>query len=201
MANTSAPLSEVGIANMAAALLAEYPIPSLDHDSPLGRFMAREFGYVRNEMLEAYPWHFAKSRALLPVASTPPFGFLRAYNLPADCLRLLPIRYMGRHDGELYPYEVESNQVLTDYEMNGALPIHYIRRETDPTKFTPLFARALGSRLALLCAQRVTGKASYYQVCLEAYRSALLEAYNADSLSRGTPESQYNNEVLAVRGA
>lgn len=201
MADTSVPLSETAIANMAAALLAEYPIPSLDHDSPMGRFMAREFGYTRDELLEAYPWHFAKSRALLPVAGTPSFGWAYAYNIPSGCLRVLPLREFGAHNDVPIPYEVESGQILTDYIYNGSLPMHFIRRETNPTKFSPLFARTLANRLAMVAAQRVTGKASYFQVAREAYLSSWHEGTLSDSLGRGTPEQQYAGDVLAVRGA
>lgn len=205
MANTSALLSEVGIANMASGLLAEYPIESLDDDRPIGRFMAREFGYVRDEMLQVYPWHFAKKRALLPQASpAPAFGWAYAYTLPADCLRALPIRLGGQHNYDPVPHEVESGQVLTDYEYNGVLPVHYIWRVTDASKFPPLFARTMANRLAVIASQRITGKATYYQTARDAYLASMQEAVMADSLSRGTPESVYVRDglqtSLSVRG-
>lgn len=202
MADTSAPLSEVAIANMAGSLLNEYPLTSLDNDTPLGRFMAREFGYTRNELLQTYPWHFAKTRALLPALSAAPaFGWTYAYNVPADCLRLLPLRENGALNGEPILYELESGQILTNYaDTNGGLRVHYIRRETTPSKFPPLFARALANRLAVLAAQRVTGKSQYFQTALSAYTLTLQEAMLADSLERGTPETQYSDTVLSVRG-
>lgn len=202
VANTSAPLSEVAIASMACSLLAEYPLQSLDDDTPMARFMAREFGPVRDELLQIYPWHWAMSRAALPLANNPPdFGWTKAYNIPAGCLRLLPLRDGGTINGTPVPFELESGQVLTDYSYNGYLPIRYIRRETNPTKFSPLFARALANRLAMISAQRVTGKASYFQTTREAYMSSMQDARLSDSLERGTPESQYTSEVLSVRGA
>jgi len=52
MANTTAPLSEVAIASMAAGILDDYTIADLDENRPITRFMAREFGYVRDEVLQ-----------------------------------------------------------------------------------------------------------------------------------------------------
>lgn len=202
MVDTAAPISEVAIANMAVSLLNEYPVTSLDNDTPIGRFMAREFGYVRDELLQKYPWHFAKKRALLNQAGDPPaFGWTYAYNLPSDCLRLLPLRKDGKLDGVPILFELESRQILTDYtNSSSALPIHYIRKETAASKFPPLFARTLGNALALLASQRVTGKQSYFQTCMAAYTMTLEEAKLADSLERGTPERVYTEEVLSVRG-
>jgi hypothetical protein len=47
----------------------------------------------------------------------------------------------------------------------------------------------------------VTGKNAYYQTAVDAYNTAMWEAKLADSLERGTPESQYTNAILDVRGA
>ncbi len=202
MANTSAPLSEVGIANMAAELLSDHGMATLDENTPLGRFMQRNFGYVRDEMLQAYPWHFAKTRKILPVDNAAPaFGYSYSYTLPTDCLKLLPLRCGGLHNGTPIPYELESGKILTNGDGNTSLKIHYIRRETDCSKFSPLFARAFGCRLALIASVRVTGKSNYYDRCLLAYQDSMFLAAQQDSLERGTPESQYDSEVLAVRGA
>jgi hypothetical protein len=192
MANTSAPLSEVGIANMCAAVLDDFPLNSLDDDTNLGRYLGREFGYVRDELLESYPWHFAKTRALLPETTAPAFGWDAAYNLPADCLRLLPLRENGEHEGCLIPYEVEASPVNDGRQVlcnvTGGLKIHYIKRLTNAAKFSPTFARALGSRLAMYASTRVTGKTSYFEKAQSSYMMALDEAYRVDSLTRGTPE-------------
>jgi hypothetical protein len=204
VANTSAPLTESGIASMAASMLDDFHITSLDDDSTLGRFMAREFGYVRDEVLESYPWHFAKSRKLLaPTPTTSDdFGWSYKYQTPTDCLRLMPIRDHGTFNAPPVPFEWESGHILTNMPPSymGGLPIHYIRRETNPTKFTPLFARLLATKLSMLAATRVTGKASYYDKMTNAYRAAMQEAVMSDTLSRGPAEDQYGDTALNVRG-
>lgn len=206
MANTSAPLSETAIATMAAGLLDEYHISDLDDDHPMARFMAREFGYVRDEFLQLYPWHFATTRASLPeVLPAPAFGWLRAFQRPHDCIRMLPLRVGGFKDGPEVPHEVESGRVLTDAV--APLLVRYVKREIDLTKWSPLAARALACRLAMFAATRVTGKTGYYQKAQQAYQEALTLAMHADSLERGPSEyvlsghgTSVQETVMSVRG-
>lgn len=196
--STTAPLSEIAIANFAIDVLDEAPLTSFSDNTPFGRFAAREYGYVRDEVYTLHPWADVKTRAILsPASDAPAFGYTYAYNLPADCLRLLPLREDGLYDGEPIVHEVESRQILTNY--GPSLKVHYCRRETNAAKLSPLLARAIGARLALLACTRITGKASYYEKAKEGWSSAMFEAQHVDSLSRGTPESQYRNSVTAVR--
>ncbi len=187
MADTSAPLSEVAVATMAANLLDDYRIASLDDDTPLSRFMAREFGYVRDECLQSYPWHFAVKRAALPVDNeAPAFGWTYRYTVPSDCIRLLPLRKDGAWRGDEVPYELESRKILCD--VSAPLKIRYIRRVTNIAEWSPLAARAFATRLALYSATRVTGKNTYYQKCFQALKDVMWEATQNDSLERGTNE-------------
>lgn len=199
MADTSAPLSEVAIANMAATALDERFITSLDQGTTLATFVASQFGYVRDEMLRVYPWAFAKKRAALaadPVA--PEFGYRYQYRLPADCLRLLPVRTGGRVDGAPVEYELESGFILTNEP--APLRVRYIRRVVVPTEFDALFARAMGMKLALLAAHRVTGKASYMDRVSGMLAQAMSDAFLVDSQESGTVGTVNNgmDNVLAT---
>lgn len=201
MANTLAPLSEVGIASMAAGLLDDYHIASLDEDRPIVRFMAREFGYVRDEILQSYPWHFAKTRAVLaPESDAPAFGYSYSYVIPTDCVRLLALRYNGNHNGGDVLYEVESGKILCN--VSSSLNVIYIKRESNVAKWSPLAARAFAARLAMYAATRVTGKMQYFQKAQAEFQAVMFEARVADSLERGTPEStDYKLNSLTVRGS
>jgi hypothetical protein len=199
MANTLAPLSEVAVANMAVTTLDDTALTSLDDPSAIGRFMAREYGFVRDELLRAFPWPFAKARVLLPALNeAPAFGYKYQYQLPADCLRVLPLRGEGEHNHLPIKFEVEGRKLLTD--AGPALKLIYIRRVSNAAEFDPLFARALGQLLALMAAQRVTGKAAYFEKAQALYASALSVAYQVASLEGGTPESQNRSDIINVRG-
>lgn len=205
MANTSAPLSEVAVANMAATALDERYITSLDQETTFARFVAANFGYVRDEVLRMYPWAFAMKRAALPAsAETPAFGYKYSYPVPTDCLRVLPLRCNGLLNGAPIKYEYESRALLTDAE--APLLVRYIRRVTNPAEFDPLFARVFGLHIAYLAANRVTGKTSFMDRIGRALLQALQEAKHVDSLERGTQEDQHGPDndlanVLSIRGA
>jgi hypothetical protein len=204
MANTTVPLSEVGVASMAAGLLDDFHLVDLDSDRPIARFMAREFGYTRDEVLQSYPWHPAITRAQIDaVATAPAFGWSYAYNLPDDCLFLHPLRDGGYLDGAPIRFEVESRQILTD--KSGPLNIRYTKKLTQISKWSPLMARVLAARLAIYASVRVTGKMQYFDKAQMEYNRAFFEATNADSRERGTVEGYavaggYGQDVFTVRG-
>lgn len=203
MANTTAPLSEIAVANFAATILDDIRLSSLDDPSPLGRFMADNFGFCRDEVLRAFPWPFAKKRAQLAEDGQgllPLFGWSYSYTLPSDCLRILELRCDGYHDMPYKPaYEVEGRQVLCN--VSGPLPAVYIRRVTNMAEWDPLAARVLGAYLAQLASQRVTGKTSYYEKATQALELARFHASHVASLEGGTPESQLRDDIFNVRAA
>lgn len=201
MANTSAPYSEAMIASAAASLLDDLRLSSLDEETPLARFMAREFGLVRDELLRIYPWVFARKRALLsPLVTAPPFGWNYAYQLPTDYIRSGTQTDTGRKDGNEVPHEIEGRILYTNKA--GAFPLKYIRRETDPAVFDPLFARALAAKLASYAATKVTGKMQYYQKAAGEFAQTMQMAAVADSLSEGTAGSYSSGHesALGARG-
>jgi hypothetical protein len=193
------PLSEVAIANFAVTTLDESALTTLDDGSALGRFMSREFGFVRDELLRTFPWNFAKRRKLVPaLASSPEFGYKYQYQMPEDCLRVLPLSCDGIHDNPPVKHEVEGRMILTD--LAAPLKLKYVAKVTNASEFDPLFARALGQLLALMAAHRVTGKTAYVTKAEGLYREALFNAFHVNSLESGTPESQYRSSILDVRG-
>lgn len=189
---------------MAAGILDDYHIDDLDADRPITRFMAREFGYVRDEVLQSYPWHVAQARASLAAsADAPAFGWTYAYVLPTDCLFLHPLRKDGLIDAPAIPYELEQGRVLTNE--SAPLLVRYTTRLTAISRWRPLMARALAARLAMYAATRVTGKMQYFEKAQSEYQRIFFEATSADSRERGGAE-RYGTEfspasdVFTARG-
>lgn len=198
MANTTAPLTEVDVANMAATTLDEGELTSLDDHGTLGSFMRTNFGPARDELLYSQLWAFAKAQEWLAEHSEPPkFGYSRRFRLPSDCVRPLPLREGGRHNGRPINFERFGDFIHTD--ARGPLPLVYIRRETNPAWWSPPFARCLGQYLALLAAQRITGKAGYVDKAERLFNLAMQNAVMNNALDYGTPESQYREDVHDVR--
>lgn len=190
---------------MAAGLLDDYQINSLADPSPLGRFMNREFGTVRREMLETYPWYWAGARAALTETTAPAFGWLAAYTIPEDFLGMRRLYDPNNTTSDKpVPFEIEGNAILCNVQ--GGINIKYTRDLVNVALWRALPARAFASRLAMYASQRVTGKSSYFDKCQEAYKNALSEAKNADALHRGMVEDVYVSgsdglDVVTARGS
>jgi hypothetical protein len=197
MVNTSAPYSEVSIANLAVDILDDYPLQDLDDEGVVARFLARNFGPVRDELLEMYPWRFATGRYLAPATDEPAFGWTYAAELPDDCVVPREIRTGGKFNGRPVLFEHEGTVLLTDY--TPPVPLIYTRRITDPAKFTPLFARCLATRLAFYGAQNITGKESYTNKTLGMFSDAYEQARLAETLKAGSQQEQNRQDILDIR--
>lgn len=198
-------MNEALIASMASGLLDDYSVTSLTDQTALGRFMAREFGTVRREVLEEYPYSFAKKRAVLTETTAPAFGWRAAYVLPTDyraAKRVYdPCNYT---DDKPVPFTVESGHILTNVQ--GGLWLVYTRDENNLAKWTALGGRVFAAKLAMYASQRVTGKASYFYKCQDAYEKALWSAKTSDALNSGMVEDVYTSgstgqDVVTARGA
>ena len=201
MANTSAPLSEVAIANMGGGMLEERAMESLDDTSSYAKFCAREFGYVRDELLRSFPWPFAKAFATPALLETAPaFSWDYAYQLPTDFLRVVYIRKNGKLNGKRVPFERVGQEIYTNE--GPVLHLVYVKRVTNAALFDPLFARLLGTRLALLAAQRITGKSTYLDKVAALYNEAKKDAHfhnSVDALDTEYVDSPFLN-ADTVRG-
>lgn len=204
MAYTPFAVSETAICNLAGSTLDEVPLASINDDTVWGRFCARNYAQVRDEVIRSHPWSCLVTRAALSAdISAPAFGWAYQYTLPTDCLRLLPLRNSdGYWNGQPMRYELESRKILTDAA--APLYIRYVRGDNDTTKFDPHLVRVIAQSLALYGAQRITGKGSYVNKAGEFLSGAMQQAYLSNALEMGTPEPvNYGNTpdaaVLAVR--
>lgn len=205
MADTSGTLSNALIAQMAAGLLDEYTITSLDDDSPLGRYMAREFGTVRREILEEYPWWRARKLvALTELGSKPDFGFCAKYQLPSDCIRIYRLSCDGKFNSTPVRHKVYGTELHCD--VKSSLKVIYVKDLTNVGLWGALMGRTFASKMAMYASQNVTGKAGYFDKCQKAYQEATLLARQADALSEGSEESTWDSgfdgfDSMTSRGA
>ena len=72
--------------------------------------------------------------------------------------------------------------------MGAPLRIRYVQRVTDPGRFDPAFAEALGKRLAMECCEKITGSTTKVQAAKDQYALAISEATRANALEN-PPES------------
>ena len=151
--------SKTEVCNSALGILGK---PALVRDAESGA--AQEYAWAEavvraydqriGRVLRSHPWNFAMARAALEAdATAPAFGYAYRYPLPSDCARVWELD-RDRH-GTGTAYAVEGQWLLTDEA--APLQLVYIRRETDPSKFTDDFAEALAAEIAKKAAPAVLG--------------------------------------------
>ena len=171
--------SEVQICNLALSKISEQSILVLTENSPAARACNLVYEPMRDAVIRSHPWNFATARVgLAQLASTPAFGFLYEYQLPADFLRVIQMEH------EDTTFKIEGEKLLTDdVEAN----ISYIKKVTDPTQFDALFVEALATRIGAELANVLSENTATANMLKVEYGIKLAEARQADA-GEGTPE-------------
>ena len=160
----------VEVVNMALTMLGESHIVSMSDNIKTARDANAIYVVTKDALLGGYNWSFAKARVILTAFPIPPqFEYALAYNLPADCLRVLFVGdyYVGMDltDYRGAPTElftIEGRQILTDMgtktppSVDNKINIRYVRKEDDVTKFGANFTMALIAKLAENLAEPLT---------------------------------------------
>lgn len=199
--------SQVGIVNLSCGKIGAKSISSMDDDSEQAIKAKAAWDYVRDEVLEAAEWRFAKTRvALAQSTTTPVSGWLYAYPLPSDFLRLCRGRiddpsvypnvqnaagyptiyaggiYLSIYDRIGYPYVVETLStgrlcLFTNYDNSSAnLYLVYIRRVVNVELYSPSFISALSFRLAAELALARVKGQQLFDRMMGMYEKALKQA-------------------------
>jgi hypothetical protein len=107
---------------------------------------ARHFAGVRDALLAAHPWVFArKTAAPAQLAGNPPAGWKAAFSLPADCLKTLAVTDTDGRRSLFRHYEVAGRILAVD-----RVPVYltYTARVADTNAWDAMFADAFCARLA-----------------------------------------------------
>jgi len=180
--------SKVEIANRALTKLGAERILLLSDPSKEARTLNSMFDTVFDAELRRYRWKFALKRDSLPaLVAEPAWGYLYAYQLPADFLALVQVNDIYvRGLKQKAPWSVESGTILTDYE--APLKIRYIRRISDITLADPLFVEVLACKLAMEACETLTQSTQKRQLAGEEYRFAVSEAVRMDAIENPPDE-------------
>jgi hypothetical protein len=193
----SSQLDITAICNLALDYLDEAPLTSIDDTSAVARWFKRNFWPMAWSLMRKHPWNFAIGRASLAATSTPPaFGWPFAYEVPVDCLRVLPLTIDGTENGRPLPFKVEGQQILTTQD--APLRIRYVRRIENTGLFDNQFCDALAAALAQKAAHFITGKQSYGQAMGQVFAGLLDDAQMVDALE-GSPDDPIDDFWLDAR--
>lgn len=192
--------SQVDICNRALTKLGAERITDINQSSKSARVMAALWDTVRRAELRKRFWSFAIGRDLLPALSTAPsWGFARAFQLPADFLRIVQINDVfivpsltDYREGDDSAYAIEGKQLLCDFD--APLKIRFIRDITDPGSFDPLFVEAFASKLAYESCYEITQSHQARDAALNDYKIAVTEAGRTNAIEKppqGFPDDSW----------
>ena len=170
--------SEVDIINSALNMIGATNITSRTEDSKAARVTNQRYDFVRDAVFRAHPWHCLGTRRQLAADTTDPVMEVdNAYQLPADCLRVLRDQY---HDTV---FRVEGRRIVTD---ESTIKIIYIARITDPNEYDALLMECISARLAADCAFALTASRTLAADMFALYEAKLSEARFINA-GEGTP--------------
>jgi len=159
---------ETSIANLALAKLGIDPIMALTDASKPAQYCKRFYEETRDEVLSAHRWNFAMKRATLNrLATAPASEWAFAYQLPADCLRILQLNGYEQAE-QVGTFSVEGRALFTDHDTAA---VRYIGRVEDAAAWPPLFIDALATKLAAKIAAPLTGSRTAANEMLSLYAS------------------------------
>lgn len=211
--------SVIDIVNLALGRIRQPKISSLTEGSTAADQASLAWPYIRDEVLEAADWTFAKTRKALAQNATTPVGdFDYAYTLPPDFLRMCqdkqndPTVYPNGMVstsyifGELYVQGTKYNYVLetlndgtkvllTDYDNSTvSLIIKYVRREQNPVRYSASFVRAAADRLSAELAPVLTGSLKIEEAAWARYEVSLRRAKGVDATGDYVPNETGNTD-------
>lgn len=151
-------------------------LPDVTVSSPTGQLAEGAFQGVLEYCLALFPWDFATRYVRLPQVSTvPSFGYAHAYQLPADCVRVVDIRQNDSRDTlrhDCPAYELSGSILFTD-----AAPClaRYVSTEVQgkmPAQFANILAWRLAFEISAQTTQGAANSGDIYKLFLQSVDEA-----------------------------
>lgn len=185
---TGTPAGKVAVVNRALVKLGAKPIKSFLDPAKGAQLASGGYDRIVDEELARHFWKFALFRkSLADVVTTQDMGGYRyAYEKPVDWLETVWIGdiTLGTPSGfgaaSKADWSHEGDVILTN--VTPPLPLQYIRRITDPTRYHVLFVDALACRLAMEWCEAITSSMSKYDKARLEYRDAIADARRANAI-------------------
>lgn len=118
------------------------------------------YEHARDELLQEYPWNFAKASAVLPLTVEASSYGTYVYAIPSNCLSVRRVYTSGDAKGNnkymMMRGASGGKVVVCDVENAWA---DYTYRVTDPLEYPPLWVEALAWKLSTLLALPLKGDA------------------------------------------
>lgn len=181
--------SKVEIANLALQRIGEEAITSLSDDSDRARAINRIYDSELRAELRSHPWNCAlKQASLAALEDEPLFDYDQMFQLPSDCLRILP-------DSEATDWKVVGRKLYTND--SGPIELWYIYEITDPNEMDALLVEAFASRLAWKVSPRLTNSRTTTDEAKQSYFDAIREARKVNAFEKIADERPEDDWIVA----
>lgn len=172
-------LSETDICNSALVKLGVDTISALSDNTKAAKLCNARYAYARDTVLASHPWNFAKKRISLALdATTPAYYYTYRFIVPTDAIKLL-----DNDLDENSEWVLENGYILT---FATTMNILYVFKQTDTTKFEPLFTEALAWWLASDLAYALVQSTALMQNCATMFKNVMAEARSKNAQERGS---------------
>lgn len=183
---------EIEISNMALSVLGAATIVAFTDASREARLAEQHYAPARDYLLRTYTWKCALRRvSLAALTPAPTFGYARAFQLPADFLRL-----KHTSDAESDTFRLEGKTILSD---DITMQINYVRRVENVAEMDEGLKHAIAMRMAMLMARSLTADSSVMDRAAGLYQDALAEAQLADAREHPQTDAIEPTEWLGGR--
>ena len=183
-------LTETQICNMALSLFGDMRISSIDDATETANLCKLWYEQCRDEVLSesGVEWRFAIVRVqLTQCATAPSFGWTYQYQLPDGLLKI--IKVLNVYSNTVYPYadipmeydinwKREGDKIMTNWT---ECYLHYVKQETDVTKYPKLLVKAIYTLLASVLAGRIANNPQKSLELLQEYEAVLSKAKSTNS--------------------
>lgn len=188
--------SRVEIFNLAATEIGTSArVTDPDEETVLARAVRGVWDTQRRAALREGSFNCAAARAeLAALVGSVPYPFTMAYQLPADCLRLIEVLDEDARDA----YQLEGRTILCD----AAAPLHirYVRDLTEAAEFDEAFADSFAKRIAATIGRKIAGSTFDQDDAWRKYRTSLAAAKRVDALENPPIEQEESDWITARLG-
>jgi len=189
-------MNKYQICSQALVAIAAMPIASFEEGSAESIIAGTRYESVRDGLLSAHPWSFAKGQVTLPrLAATPSADFDHAYQLPADFLRALSVGGDDAGAGLGVAYRIFERTLHTNQD---GVVLTYIFRP-DESGYPPYFIEVLIAKLAAEFALPLTENTSRTEALARLAEHSIQRAKTIDAQQQ-TPRRIRAQYLVGVRG-
>ncbi len=186
-------LTSIDLCSRALVKVGSEPISSFGDGTVEARVAGSLYGLVRDAMLSFHPWNFAIVQQVLPrLASSPNVDFGHAFQLPADCLRVLSAG--AGHSSQGIRYRVIGDQL---HAGSDSVVVTYVSQAAEAL-FPPYFSLAMVARLAAEFCIPLTDSTSRWKALQDRAEEELRRAKLCDALE-DTPQGIDAFNLVAER--